>query len=93
MAKSKAKKEIENGVSDVPPTVEASSGDVQDAPVEAKVETFYGVRKVTLAEWQLVEIKVQGDKIIERIEREHEFDMSRIVIGKLMKRVVNNDDV
>jgi hypothetical protein len=50
-----------------------------------KNELAFIVRKLSLQEWQVIELTIEGDEIVKRVEREP--DVAAIVGSKLMNEI------
>lgn len=57
---------------------------------QGPVEKAFIVRKLSLAEWQVVDVLIQDGRVIKRTEREP--NMSAIVARNLMFEIANNND-
>jgi len=53
------------------------------------IETAFIIRKLSLSEWQRVDLKIQDGVVIERIEREP--NISAIIARNLTHDLVRND--
>lgn len=55
------------------------------AKEEAKEETAYIVKKISLSEWQIKELKIFGDMVVD--QKEWNADIPVIVMDKLKKHI------